>query len=152
MPLTDRIDVIGQHVYTLLNDNKVGAGLQDVWYGDQSTLPHTPAACVETGPKRRTYNGVPRRFEVDFEVYILLYMERIQDFQKNRKEAEELSEAVEVILHQDPTLGGLAVDSYVSAAEPGYATRGRLLVSAVRLTLAVKSQRMLPSDANPNPA
>lgn len=152
MPLTDRLDVLGTYVKDLLIANKTSLGLQDVWYGDQNTLPKTPSACVETGAKRRTYNGAPRRFQIDFEIYVLLYMERIQDLQKNRAEAETLAESVEAILHQDATMGGLAVDSYVAANEPGYTNRNRALVSTIRLTLYVKSQRMLPSDANPNPA
>src|SRR3954470_19042415 len=131
MPLTDRLDIIGNYVYQLLLANKVPLGLQDVWYGDQNLTPTTPCAAVETGPKRREYNGAPRRYGVSIEVYVILYMERIQDQQLNRKQAEVLAEDVEILLHEDWTMGGLVIESFVSTSEPGYATRGRALVSAI---------------------
>jgi hypothetical protein len=151
MALTDRLDILGGYVYNLLLDNKVALGLADVWYGDQNITPTTPCAVVETGPKRRAYNGAPRRYGIAIDIYIILYLEKIQDQQLNRKQSETLAEDVEALLHQDWTMGGLVIESYVATSEPAYATRGRSLVSATRLTLTATSEKMLPSQYNPNP-
>lgn len=144
MALTDSIYVVGTAVYTLLDSRKVDLGLQDVWYGDQDKTPRTPCVAVETGPKIRTLNGAPRRTQVDMDVYLLVYHEMIRDTQENQRASEQLSEAIEAVLHEDPTLGGILIHSMVTLNEPGYATRGGALIRASRMTFSCLSQVLLP--------
>lgn len=143
-PLSDRNDVYCATVTELLVAHRIKLGLTDVWVGDQERLPRTPCVAVEPGPKTRSLNAVPRRYEVIFEAYVLVYMERIQDTQKNVRQSLELAEAIEAVLHEDETLGGLVITSYVSDSTPGYVIRGGTLLSVVRLTFRAMSQRRLP--------
>lgn len=143
-PNIDRNDTFAAAVTSLLETNKIKLGLEDVWVGDQERLPRTPCAAVEPGPKTRTYNGVPRRFEVMLEAYILVYVERIQDTQQNVRQSLALAEEIEAVLHEDETVGGLVISSYVSDSTPGYVNRSGTLLSVVRLTFQARSQRRLP--------
>ena len=111
--LTDRIDVFTGAVFDLLVVNKTNLGLEDIWYGDQNKTPTTPCVAVESGTKAREMNGAPRRVLVGFVVYLLLYLEKIQDLQLNRKESEKLAEDIEGVLHADATFGGLVIHSHV---------------------------------------
>lgn len=142
--LTDKISVVSQAVHDLLEENKVGLGLADVWYGDQEKLPQTPAACVEAGTKTRDLNGSPRRTQVIMEVFIIVYHERVSDSEENQKKSELLGEAVEDLLHQNEDLSGLVIHSMVISNEPGYVVRGGAQIKASRLTFQCTSQTMLP--------
>lgn len=149
-PYTDKVDVLTQAVFNLISNNMVTLGLKDVWFGDQDRYPRTPAVAVEPGPKKRTYNGVSRRYEVDSETYILACVERIQDTQTNLRQVLTLSEAIEDTLHADTTLSTvnsgqpLIIDSYVSQTDPGYVTRKGTTLAVVRLTFFTRSQKELP--------
>jgi hypothetical protein len=147
MPLTDRIDVFTQVIYDLIITNKTPLGLADVWYGDEDKVPTTPCVAVSSGEKTRVLDGASRRTLVDLTCYLMVYFEKIQGTEQNRKEAETLAEDVEAVLHADSTLGGIVVHSYVSRSEPGYASRGRsprALLSVTRLTFTGISKVSLP--------
>src|SRR5512139_129945 len=96
--LTDSAEVFLEKVYDILNTTKPITGLQDVWYGDQDRLPRTPCAAIEPGPKRRQYNGVPRKYQVDLASYILVYSNKVQDSQENEREAVRAAELIEQVL------------------------------------------------------
>lgn len=145
--LTDNIGIVATTVYQLFEENKVNLGLADIWYGDQNKLPRMPCAVVESGPKNRELNGVPRRTKVTMDVYVILYHDRVVDGQLNQRNTEELAEAAETLLHQNEDLNGLVIDSMVIANEPGYVVRGGAQVKASRLTFQCTSQKMLPYSA-----
>lgn len=144
MPLTDQVDVFTNAVWSLLEANKSVLGLHDVWMGDQDRLPRTPCVSVEPGMKQRELNGIPRRYQVQLEAYVMVYMDRIQDTQNNERQVLVISEAVEAVLHSDSTVGGIVIDSAVVETNPGYVNRGGTLMSATRLTFRAMSQKMLP--------
>jgi hypothetical protein len=149
LELTDRIDVFTLATVALLEANKSVLGLTDVWLGDQVRVPRTPCAAVEPGPKTREYNGAPRRFSVDLESYIMLYMEKVQDTQLSTQEVMSLAEEVEAVLHADAQMGGLVTSSYVLQNDPGYAERSGTLYRASRLTFRATSQKQLPFSISP---
>jgi hypothetical protein len=144
MPITDRMDVLGQKVADILILSMDTTGLQLVLYGDDDRSPVTPCAVIETGSKHRDLEGIPRRVLNTMTVYIMLYLERIQDAQLNRKQAETLAEDVETQLHADAQLGGLVIHSFVTDVEYGYATRNGINVSAARMTFVAVSKTSLP--------
>lgn len=144
MALTDSINEVTQYVKQKLEDHKDTLGLEDVFLGDQDRIPRTPAACVEPGNKTRELAGAPRRTAVFMEVYTLLYHTDVRDVQENVKAANKLAEDAEALLHQDSDLGGLAIHCYVTEMQPGYVSRGRVLMRATRITLQVQSKVMLP--------
>jgi hypothetical protein len=112
----------------------VALGLQDVWYGDQEMVPRTPAVAVEPGSKARVIAGTSRSTENRLTVYLMVYVAKIQDVQATRKTTDQIAEAIEVHLHNDPTLGGLVIFSMVSSVESGYAIRGGTLMRSARMT------------------
>jgi hypothetical protein len=146
MALTDSLVTFSQWVKTHLEDAAflASSGIQMVTYGDQEKIAATPTVCVEPSEKGREYNGAPRRTLVRFEIFILIYHGSLQSVQQNRKEADQLAEAVEARLHDDPTCGSLVVSSLVSNLSSGVANKGGTLLRATRLTFTAQSQTMLP--------
>lgn len=142
--LTDRLDVLCEDVFSRLTASKVAIGLEDVWMGDQERVPRTPSAAVEPGPKSRDYNGAPRRFLVTMDVYVMVYLEKVQAASTNVRASMKLTETVEEVLHANAQLGGLVIASYVYQNEPGFAERDKTMFRASRITFRCTSQAQLP--------
>lgn len=146
MPLTDSLKVVAEYLETLLETNKGSLGLQDIYYGDQSRIPRTPTACIDPGEKQQNLNGAPRRVEINFTIYILLYHNPVKGVETLTKESDNISEAIENRIHLNPTLGGNVIHSLVTRIEYGYQTRGNTLYRVSRLTVEARSQEQLPSS------
>lgn len=143
--LTDSLLTVSKYIETMLTTNQGPLGLQDVFFGDQTRIPRTPAACVEPGDKNRTLNGIPRRTQVDFTIYIILYLYRVKDAEAVREESDLVAEAIETLIHTDARLGGHVIDSIVTSVESGYQQKGNSLFRASRLTIGARSQVQLPA-------
>ena len=148
MNLTDNFNRLGRYWEAFFEDHKKDTTpkIEDVWYGDQNLLPHTPAICVETGNLARQFAGVPYRVENNFEVYIMVYHGEITDKQINRDICEKLAVQIQDLMHSDircdnplydpavSTAAGLVIYGMVSAIEPGYTVRQRSLMYTTRIT------------------
>lgn len=158
MPNTDSLPILTQYLVDKFVANKVLLGLPvsadviNVHYGDQETITFTPCICVEPDSKRRVLNGVRRRTENTFSIGVLIYTGLVTDPQVNRKDADELAEAVETLIHADATFGAnpnqLVIHSLVESIESGYARKGgNTVLRSSRLMVSAMSQTILP----PNP-
>lgn len=136
MPNVDRFTPVVQAVYDLLTNSKVALGLQDVWYGDQNLIPRYPAVAVEAGPFTRQLAGIGGKGRTDNQIRVLLlvYSAKIADVQTTRKATDILSETIMDKLHEDITMGNTVIHGFVTAIEPGYATRGGTLMRTTRIT------------------
>lgn len=149
--ITDSVDVITQYVIDKLRANasllktstNIAVDAQDIYYGDQEKFPRTPSVCVDPGNRQRTLQGVSFRTDNAFTIYILVYHARIQDNQITRKEAQQISEAIETLLHQDPQLGGNVVHSFCSLNESGYVYRTGTMYRTNRITFEPYSKTRL---------
>jgi len=131
---TQSFEEVTQAIVDLLKEHQDDLGLKDVWYGDQELIPRTPAVAVESGSKTRELTGAPDVTTNRFTVFVLTYMAKIQDVQTTRKMADQLAEAIELLLHDDTTIGGLVIFGMCTSVEPGYAIRGGTLMRAARIT------------------
>jgi hypothetical protein len=141
---TTRLSDVGEYLFDLLETNAAELGLGAVYYGDQERLPVTPAACIETGRTTKELVAIPRRVDTEFEAFIILYHNPVQDVSATRREVERLAEAVEDLVHTKPTLDGLVIHAFVSILEHGYVTKGGTVVRASRLLVTSKSKQNLP--------
>ena len=144
--MSDSLYDMGKYLQTLLEGAKGGLNISDVYYGDQEKIPRVPTACVDTGAKRRELNGAPRRTQVDMETYVMIYTGAVASQSANREQDDQVAEAVEDLIHQDATMGGLVIDSLVSNIEYGYAVRSNSLFRTARLTVTARDQVQLPSS------
>lgn len=124
-------------------------GLKAVFYGDQETLPVTPCLCIETGQKTRELRGMPKRYNLTMELYILIYHSGLVDVQTQRRNNDVLAETIEDVVHEDHNLKredgtNRFIDSVVNTSEPGYVTKGGNPVRATRLTITLLTQQFLP--------
>jgi hypothetical protein len=142
--LTDSLVTVSKYIETMLSTNAVALNLEDVFYGDQQRIPRTPAACVESGEKRRTLKGAPRMTLVDITTYIIVYHYKLKSVQEIREDNDLLAEAIETLVHSDCKLGGYVIDSMVTSVESGYQMKGNSLFRASRLTIEARSQVLLP--------
>jgi hypothetical protein len=142
--LTDSLVTVSKYIETMLSTNAVALNLEDVFYGDQQRIPRTPAACVESGEKRRALKGAPRMTLVDITTYIIVYHYKLKSVQEIREDNDLLAEAIETLVHSDCKLGGYVIDSMVTSVESGYQMKGNSLFRASRLTIEARSQVLLP--------
>lgn len=149
--ITDSVDVITQYVIDRLRTNaallktttNVVVDPQDIYYGDQEKFPRTPSVCVDPGNRQRTLQGVSFRTDNNFTIYILVYHAKIQDNQVTRKESQQISEAIETLLHNDPQLGGNVIHSFCSLNESGYVYRTNTMYRTNRITFEPYSKTRL---------
>lgn len=142
---TDSLVAVCDYLYDLISRYKSEYGIFEVYYGDQERLPGSPIVCVESDAKPRELKGAQRQTRVDFRVYILVYVIRIdQSIQTSRREADTLTEQIETLIHQKPTLDGLVIHGMCTGIESGYVDRNGTKVRASRLTYEAQSQKILP--------
>lgn len=149
--MTDSLDAATQYVIDKLKANAsvlvtstgVTVGAEDIYYGDQDKMPRTPSICVDPNVRRRDLQGVSFRTDNNFVIHILVYHSKLQDNQLTRKEAQQISEAIETLLHQDPQLGGLVIHSFCSLNESGYVYRNNTMYRTNRITFEPYSKTRL---------
>jgi len=76
----------------------------------------------------------------------MIYTGAVASQSANREQDDQVAEAVEDLIHQDATMGGLVIDSLVSNIEYGYAVRSNSLFRTARLTVTARDQVQLPSS------
>ena len=117
-----------------LKENQVSLGLGAVYYGDQRRIAQKFTACIEPGEDRAELQGMMRRVTRTVTVYILLYGVLISAEDASREATDEVAEAIEALLNQDSTLGGLFTHCYVTLVESGYSPKDGSMVSTCRIT------------------
>ena len=125
----------------------------NVYYGDQDRIPATPSICIDPGDKTRSLAGAPNMTLNEFEIYVIIYHNKIQEMQLTRKEADQLAYEVEFMLHQDLQLktnpsdvnSGLLIHGFVNKVEPGYTTKANTTYRSTRLTYYGQNKTSLPT-------
>lgn len=154
MPLTNSYLYVAKDVQARLEVAKTDLGLADIFYGDQDRIPRTPTVCVEPGSKNRDLNGHPRRTEVRFTTYLIVYHYMVRSTEEIREANDDLAEDIETLLHLDAQLRDsegepTVIDSIVSSIESGYQQKRNSLFRASRLTFEARSQIHLPVANTP---
>lgn len=142
---TDSLVTYTQYLYDMINTNLEPLGVAAIFYGDQAKIPVTPTVCVDTDTKVRVINGTSRRTENTLTAFVIIYHSKVQDNQVTRKEADQLAEAIETLIHGDSRLGGLVIHSLVTTIQSGYAMRSNTQYRSSRLTVQGISQSLLPN-------
>lgn len=135
---------VGEYLYDLIETNQAELGLAGVYYGDQERLPSTPSVCIETAKTTRELVAIPRRVDTMFEVYVIIYHNPVADTTSVRRDVEELTDAVEALIHTKPSLGDLVIHAFVTTVEHGYVTKNERVVRASRLLVSCQSKQNLP--------
>lgn len=146
MAHTDKGTVVALAIVDLLTANKDSLGLDQVYYGDQINLPNAKCAAVRPGRKTRDRAGVAGpggRMMNNMPIIINVYNSAVGSEGNERLAVDQLAEAIEDLLHQDITLGGITLDGYVSEfdTEPNFRTGSMFRV--VQLTYSARSKTNL---------
>jgi len=142
---------VSQFYVTLLNNNKAtGANLgADVFYGDQTKISGPRTACVEPGQKssERTRSASGMAVKRTYQTYVYVYSNYTSSETDNRLDSDLTAEAIEKLVHQYPTCGGLVNSVLVETIEPGYVTKitGTTYVAS-RLTISAIKEEFLPQS------
>lgn len=148
MTVTENTSVLGQYIKNLIDTNKVTLGVKQVLYGNQNDIPFSPTVVVTPGIKRRELRGVSapggRTFNV-MNVFVTIMTSKVGDENTERLKTDQLAEAVEKLLHQDTTMGGLLIHGFVQEWTPTEAffqqTQGQF--RTVRMTFVGTSETYL---------
>lgn len=141
--LTDSLDIVTQYIIDKIKAAATAQSLScgsnflspdSVFYGDQMKLPQVPAVCVEPNNRQRTLAGATYRTDNNFTVYLLCYNASVTDSDLVvRKQIQQMSEAIETLIHQDPQFGGLLVHGFCESNESGYTYRSNTLYRTNRI-------------------
>lgn len=146
MALTDKATVVAKAIEELLLANKDSLGLDQVYYGDQLNFPNAKCAAVRVGRKTRERAGVAGpggRMMNYMPVIINVYNSTVTDEANGRYVVDQLAEAIEDLLHQDITLGGVTLDGFVSESDPDPIFRQGSMFRTVQLTYLARSKTNL---------
>lgn len=144
MTLTNSLVTFADATLQLLKDHQEELDIYQLFYGDQNKLPGTPVVCVEPDFKNNDLRAAQRQLQHRLVCQVLVYTSEVTSGEQNRRNADLLSERIESVLHLDPTIGGIAIHSYVESITSGYATKAGTLVKADRIQFAALSQSRLP--------
>jgi hypothetical protein len=133
MAFTDSLVDIGDALDVYLNLGKSTLGLQDVWYDITGLVPRTPAILIEPDNKLRELVATGHQTLNTFNVGIVIIHSRMASNSVTNKECLTLAESVESYLHQNRTLGGRLIHSYVVSTEQGTVTQQKVLLRATQL-------------------
>lgn len=142
--LSDSTLEIADRWYGILNDGAVKTllGIQDVWFGDQNILPHTPSVCVEPGIERRVLQGVPDMTRMEIDTIFLVYHSKVGgEQQQAKRDSVAFAQAIKHYLHVNhlrlfnaAATQQLTIHGYCTEFDPGYAHKQRTLYNAVQMT------------------
>lgn len=143
---TDKSSVVALAIVDLLQANKDALGVNEVYYGDHVNIPNAKCVAVRVGRKTRDRAGVAGpggRMMNTMPITIMVYNSTVGDEASARLAVDQLAEAIEVLLHQDITLGGLTVDGFVSEFDPDPTFRQGSMFRTVQLTYTARSKTNL---------
>lgn len=146
MPLTDKASVVAVAVQALIESNKDALGLDQVYYGDQLNIPNAKCAAVRVGRKTRERAGVAGpggRMMNYMPIIINVYNSTVTDEASGRLVVDQIAEAIEDLLHQDITLGGIILDGFVSEFDPDPVFRTGSMYRTVQLSFQARSKTNL---------
>ena len=129
MAHTDRTTVLALAIKDKIAAAKSSLGLAPetfVAYGDHNNIPGGKAITVTSGTKNRELAGVAGpggRTLNTMEVVISVFSMVLATEASARLEVDQLSEAVEKLLHSDTTMGGIIIHGYVRDWVPGVVYR-----------------------------
>ncbi len=148
MPHTDKGSVLALYIQNLIDTNKASLGVDTVLYGDQNKIPPGVTVCVTMGVKDRQLAGVAfpgGRTQNDMLTIIEVYNNKTQSEANGRLETDQTAEAIEDLLHQNTTMGGLIYHGYVRKLDPGisYRSNSNSMFRSAMLTFVGQSKTNL---------
>lgn len=138
--MTKYPSVVWQALVDLLRTKWIDIPLNqpdDVYLGEQSRYPRTPAVAVVMTTTNRVLTQTGMQATISFNGYALVIHAPIQNVSFTNLEVAKQTENIVDILDGDKSLGGLLVHSFVVSSEIGVlGTGGGELMITTRLTWA----------------
>jgi hypothetical protein len=138
---TYRGSLVARALKDFLDLNKNSLGLNVVYYGDQTTIPTVPAACVEPALTTRDITGIPYQTDNNFTVNIIIYHTSLDGTENIQEECDNISELVQDAVNLESIssqyggtqLSGLVVHGHSARLEYGYRMLANKLMRANRV-------------------
>ena len=105
----------------------------DVYYGDQTIIPMSPAAVVEPGGIERTLEGINIMTVNAIIVTITVYHASIAETQITKRDCDLDAQKVVDELHSDTQMGDTVIFGYCTKVDSGYSMKGGALQYATRI-------------------
>jgi hypothetical protein len=121
-PHTDQDEVVAEAILALLEANKITLLLDDVLYGNHNLIPNGSAAVVQAMGKRRVLAGATApggRTLNELMVQIELHWSKVGDEATERRACDARASALETLIHQDTTLGGIIIHGFITEVDRG---------------------------------
>lgn len=151
MTQTYKGSVLSLYIKSLIENNRaVLGGVDKVYYGDQRVVVGGRSICVEPSLKTRELIHTGMNMQNNFETSIIVYVIKGSNVEDIQQDADELTERVEDLLHQNSTpdtlglggdqLGGRVIHGHVTGVEHGYRIPGSQLARVNRIVFSSMSR------------
>lgn len=143
MPLTDRGTVLAEYIRNLINTNKVALNVDTVLYGDHEKIPSGITVTVMPGTKTRTIAGVAMPGGMSLNrilVIITVYNNQIGAEATERLNVDDIAEDIEVLLHQNTTMGDNIIHGFVETWDPGIRFKPSSMFRVTQMIFAGQSK------------
>lgn len=149
MPHTSDDTAVAQAIFNIIVANQATLLLDDVLYGNHTVIPHASAAVVTALGKQRDLVGVVApggRTDNTLSIEITLHWSKVGDEATERKNADDRGTALETLIHQDTTVGGIIIHGYIKQVNRGETemSNGNMFRS-VRMIFTGVTKTNLPS-------
>ncbi|HEY9660603.1 MAG TPA: hypothetical protein V6C65_19275 [Allocoleopsis sp.] len=122
MAHTNDDTVVADFLFNLINTNKVTLGLNEVYYGNQTMIPVANAAVITPGGKSRVLSGVQGpggQTTNTLNVIIAVHRSKVGVEDTERHAVDNIATAVERLVHQDVTCGGIIIHGMIDDVSRG---------------------------------
>lgn len=134
MSLTDKLLVVSNDLVTYLKAGQSTLGIEDVWEDITGLVPRTPSILVEPDNKIRELTNTGFQTTNTFNVNVIVIHSRMASNTVTNSECLELAEKVETYLHNNRTLAGKLIHSYVTDIQQGSVPQQKVLLRASKLS------------------
>lgn len=122
---TDSITAIAKAMFAILDRDQAELAADYVFYGDQKKVPGARTLCVEPGLKQRALagQGASNRTTNEFTIYVLGYVQRVDDISAITEEGDLWGEQIEAKIHENSRFDGLVIRGFCTSIQYGYVPR-----------------------------
>jgi hypothetical protein len=150
MPHTDLSTELALAIRDRIRAVQADLGIADVFYGQHTMIPRSPAVEVKPGAKVRELAGVAApggRTLNRLGVVIEVLSAKVGPEETERLDLDRLAQSIEAELHKDTTMGGLISHGFVRDWTPGeFADSRGGMWRTVRMTFIGTSKTYLTTN------
>lgn len=146
MPHTDNDTTLAIAIRTIIQNNMISLGINDVLYGNHTQVPSDRTVIVKALGRQKQLVGVQGpggRTDNSLNVQIEVHISAVGDEETLRKEVDDLATAIEDLLNNDVTVGGIIIHGYITDVGRGETFINNSMFRSVIMSYSGKTRTLI---------